>query len=153
MTTVVPTGVHVHLRPEPTAILLTAVLLALGGCAGSGAHDPDGHRPSAVASETHGRLDAKQDVLIDSCGMELDRLVVRFTVTNDERQDYTYDLALRFQGETADEGIAPVQATVDGLLVRGSASQPGHASVAYDGNGTGAEYKGCVVAEATRTAA
>jgi hypothetical protein len=78
-------------------------------------------------------------------------LVARVTVTNSGSLDHTYNITMKFRGDTGSSATT-VRAHVTGLTVRAGASQVAEATTTYTGTGDGSEYKQCVVDSATKTA-
>ncbi|MGP3690075.1 hypothetical protein ACTVZO_36170 [Streptomyces sp. IBSNAI002] len=128
-----------------------------GGSTG-GSHDSDGTSTSGSSSGgsvTGGSSSnkAERDIRIDSCKLDDARknLVARITVTNSGSVGYTYNITMKFRGDSASTA-STAQATVSALTVKAGASQPAEAKTPYTGKGDGSEYKECVVASASKNA-
>lgn len=95
---------------------------------------------------------AERDIKIDSCKLDDTRknLVARITVTNSGSLDYTYNITMKFQGDTTSSANL-AQAKVTGLTVKAGASRQTEATTPYTGKGDGSEYKECVVSTAAKS--
>ncbi|MFF5703749.1 hypothetical protein ACFY7H_14755 [Streptomyces sp. NPDC012794] len=112
---------------------------------------------STSGSVTGGSRDkAERDIRIDGCKLDSTgkNLVAKLTVTNSGSLDYTYNITMKFRGDstsTATPAAIPAQARVSGLKVKAGASQQTEATTPYLGKGNGSEYKECVVASASKS--
>ncbi|MET9605899.1 hypothetical protein ABZZ17_12640 [Streptomyces sp. NPDC006512] len=127
-----------------------------GGTTG-GSHDSDGTSGSTSggASVPGGSSSnkAERDIKIDSCKLDASgkNLGARLTVTNTGSLDYTYNITVKFRGDTASTAT-PAQANVTALTVKAGASRQTEATTPYTGKGDGSEYKECVVVSASKSA-
>ncbi|MEU9233698.1 hypothetical protein [Streptomyces subrutilus] len=96
---------------------------------------------------------AERDIRIDSCKLDDTRknLVARITVTNSGSVGYTYNITMKFRGDSTSTAT-PAQARVAPLTVQAGASQQAEAKTPYTGKGDGSEYKECVVSSASKSA-
>ncbi|MCX5610314.1 MULTISPECIES: hypothetical protein [unclassified Streptomyces] len=130
-----------------------------GGTTG-GNHDSDSSSSSTSGSSSGGSVPggsssnnkAERDIKIDSCKLDDARknLVARITVTNSGSLDYTYNITMKFQGDTTSSANL-AQAKVTGLTVKAGASRQTEATTPYTGKGDGSEYKECVVSTAAKS--
>ncbi|MCX5009884.1 hypothetical protein OG765_02625 [Streptomyces sp. NBC_00555] len=130
-----------------------------GGTTG-GNHDSDSSSSSTSGSSSGGSVPggsssnnkAERDIKIDSCKLDDTRknLVARITVTNSGSLDYTYNITMKFQGDTTSSANL-AQAKVTGLTVKAGASRQTEATTPYTGKGDGSEYKECVVSTAAKS--
>ncbi|MEY2229300.1 MULTISPECIES: hypothetical protein [Streptomyces] len=100
-----------------------------------------------------GNNKAERDIKIDACKMDASgkNLVAKITVTNSGSVDYTYNISMKFRGDTT-SAATPAQAKVSALTVKAGASKQAEATAAYTGKGDGSEYKECVVDNASKSA-
>jgi hypothetical protein len=96
---------------------------------------------------------AARDIKIDECRMDDSgkNLVARITVTNSGSLDHTYNITMKFRGDSTSTATT-ARAGVTGLTVKAGASRQAEATTAYTGTGDGSEYKECVVDTASKTA-
>jgi hypothetical protein len=96
---------------------------------------------------------AARDIKIDECRMDDSgkNLVARITVTNTGSLDHTYNITMKFRGDSTSTATT-ARAGVTGLTVKAGASRQAEATTAYTGTGDGSEYKECVVDTASKTA-
>ncbi|MBT2481466.1 hypothetical protein [Streptomyces sp. ISL-94] len=130
-----------------------------GGTTG-GNHDSDSSSSSSSGSSSGGTSvpggssssnKAERDIKIDACKLDDSgkNLVARLTVTNSGSVDYTYNITMKFRGDTASSATV-AQAKVTGLTVKAGASRQAEATTTYTGKGDGSEYEECVVASASK---
>ncbi|MFJ7591677.1 hypothetical protein ACIQZO_30755 [Streptomyces sp. NPDC097617] len=130
-----------------------------GSGSSGGSHDSDSTSGSTSTSGGSsvtggsGKNKAERDIRIDACEMDDagKNLVAKITVTNSGSLDQTYNITMKFRGDTA-SAAASAQAKVTDLSVKAGASQQAEATTPYTGKGDGSEYRECVVSSATKSA-
>ncbi|WP_411102944.1 hypothetical protein [Streptomyces sp. cmx-4-9] len=124
-----------------------------GGSNNSDGNSSSSSGGSSVPGGSGSSNKAERDIKIDTCKLDDSgkNLVARLTVTNNGSVDYTYNVTMKFRGDSA-TSATPAQARVTGLKVKAGASAPAEATTPYPGKGDGSEYKECVVDTASKSA-
>ncbi|MFG2989329.1 hypothetical protein ACGFZK_08560 [Streptomyces sp. NPDC048257] len=131
-----------------------------GGSTTGGSNDSDSTSGGTTTSSSGGSTTtggsssnkAERDIKIVACKLDDagKNLVAKLTVTNSGSVDYTYNITMKFRGDTT-SAASPAQARVTALTVKAGASQQAEATTTYTGKGDGSEYKECVVASASKS--